>query len=292
MILVTGASGTVGSELLRLLTHRNAQVRAMTRDPARLDAVDALHADVVRADFDDPESLRRAVHGVDCVFLATAPGARIAEHDKAMIDAAMAARVRKIVKLSAIGESTGGDGARPADWHGPGERLLATSGLTWSALRPTSFASNALRWAEAVRADEPVPTPTGPGKQGVIDPRDIAAVAVEALLTDTADGAAHVLTGPELLSAPEMVAQLSEEIGRPLRAVDVPLDVARQQMLAAGFAPAVVDVAVRGYRFVRDGGNAVLTHDVHDILGRPARTFRTWAREHRDAFIGSAADRS
>jgi uncharacterized protein YbjT (DUF2867 family) len=94
MILVTGASGTVGSEVLRLLSHRNAQVRAMTRNPARLDALDVLHPDVVRADFDDPESLRRAVHGVDCVFLATAPGARIAEQDKAMIDAAMAAGVR------------------------------------------------------------------------------------------------------------------------------------------------------------------------------------------------------
>jgi uncharacterized protein YbjT (DUF2867 family) len=108
--------------------------------------------------------------------------------------------VRKIVKLSAIGESTAGDGARPADWHAPGERLLAASGLTWSALR---------------------------------------------LLTDTVDGAAHTLTGPELLSAPEMVAQLGEEIGRPLETVDVPLDVARQQMLAVGFDLAVVDVAVR-----------------------------------------------
>jgi hypothetical protein len=88
-----------------------------------------------------------------------------------------------------------------------------------------------------------------------------------------------------------MVTQLGEEIGRPLESVDVPLDVARQQMLAAGFDPAVVDVAVRGYRLVRDGGNAVLTHDVHHILGRPARTFRTWAREHRDAFLGPAADR-
>jgi uncharacterized protein YbjT (DUF2867 family) len=263
----------------------------MTRNPARLDALDVLHPDVVHADFDDPESLRRAVHGVDCVFLATAPGARIAEHDKAMIDAAMAAGVRKIVKLSAIGQSTADGGARPADWHSPGEHLLATSGLTWSALRPTSFASNALHWAQAIRADEPVPAPTGPGKQGVIDPRDIAAVAVEALLTDTVDGAAHTLTGPELLSAPEMVAQLSEEIGRPLETVDVSLDVARQQMLAAGSDPVVVDVAVRGYRLVRDGGNAVLTHDVHHILRRPARTFRTWARQHRNSFLGPAADR-
>ncbi|WP_346277406.1 NAD(P)H-binding protein [Pseudonocardia sp.] len=267
MILVTGASGTVGGEVLRLLTHRNAQVRAMTRDPARLDAVDIVRPDVVRADFDDPESLRRAVHGVGCVFLASAPGARIVEHDLAMIDAALTSGVRKIVKLSAIGESTAGDGARPADWHDPGERALAASGLAWSALRPTSFASTALHWAQPVRADEPVSAPTGPGRQGVIDPHDVAAVAVEALLTDALDGAAHTLTGPELLSTPEMVTQLGEEIGRPLESVDVPLDVARQQMLAAGFDPAVVDVAVRGYRLVRDGGNAVLTDDVLRILG-------------------------
>ncbi|HEY0693092.1 MAG TPA: NAD(P)H-binding protein [Kribbella sp.] len=287
MILVTGATGTIGCEVLRLLARRGVRLRAMTRDPARLRLPAVADIDTVQADFAHPDSLRPAVAGVESVFLLTAPGASVPEHDLAMIQAARASAVRKVVKLSAIGGGEHGTGGntRPSDWHDPGERALAASGLAWSALRPTSFASNALHWAEAIRGDEPIPNLTGTGAQGVVDPRDVAAVAVEALLTDEHDGAAHTLTGPELLSVPDQVAVLAEELGRPIETVDVPPDAVRQQMLSTGLEPSVIDVAVHGYQLVRAGGNAVVTDDVHRILGHPARNFRIWARDHRDAFL-------
>jgi uncharacterized protein YbjT (DUF2867 family) len=285
MILVTGATGTIGSEVLRLLARRGTPLRAMSRDPGRLPADSGIEP--VRADYADPESLRRAVAGVDSVFLLTAPGASVREHDLAMIHAVRSSGVRKVVKLSAVGGGEpGADGAsRPSDWHEPGERALAASGLAWSALRPSWFASNALRWTGAIQAGEPVANMTGAGVQGVVDPRDVAAVAVEALLTDEHDGTAHTLTGPEPISVPDQVAVLAEELGRPIQTVDVPPDAARRQMLAAGLDPSVVDVAVRGHQLVRAGGNAVVTDDVARILGHPARTFRTWVRDHRDAFL-------
>ncbi|GAA5003731.1 hypothetical protein GCM10023257_55890 [Streptomyces hyderabadensis] len=121
--------------------------------------------------------------------------------------------------------------------------------------------------------------------QGVVDPRDVAEVAVEALLDDEHDAAAVTLTGPDLISVPDQVAHLSELLGRPISTVDIPLDVAREHMLANGLHPSVVDVAVRGFQLVRDGGNAVVTDDVERILGRPARSFRTWARDQRGAFL-------
>ena len=293
MILISGATGTIGSEVLRLLAGRGVRLRAMTRDPARLRLPGGDGVDAVRADFENPDSLRRALDGVDSVFLLTAPGAWVPEHDLAMIHAVRSSGVRKVVKLSAIGSGEHGtDGnTRPAEWHDPGERALAASGLAWTALRPTAFASNALRWAAVIRAGGPVPNMTGTGTQGVVDPRDVAAVAVEALLTDELDGAAHTLTGPELVSVPDQVAQLAEELGRPVDTVDLPPDAVRQQMLAAGVDPSVIDVAVRGYELVRAGGNALVTDDVERALGRPARAFRTWVRDHRDAFLtdGDAA---
>ncbi|GAA3436266.1 SDR family oxidoreductase [Kutzneria kofuensis] len=284
MILVTGATGTVGSEVLRLLARRGAPLRAMTRN--RLPSVEA-GVEVVHADYEDPEALRRAAAGVESVFLLTAPGAWVPAHDLAMINAARAGGVRKVVKLSAIrGRLPAGDGnAMPANWHAPGEQALADSGLAWTVLRPSAFASNTLRWAGSIRAGQPVPNMTGTGGQGVVDPRDVAEVAVEALLGAEHDGTAYTLTGPELVSVPDQVAQLAELLGRPIGTVDVPPDQAREQMLAGGFDPSVVDVAVHGFRLVRDGGNAVVTDDVHRLLGRPARSFRTWARDHRDAFL-------
>lgn len=271
MILVTGAGGTVGSVVVRLLVERGVPLRAMTRNPDR--------ADAVRADFEDPASLREAVRGVGSVFLLTAPGGHIPGHDQAMITAAVAGGVRKVVKLSAVGGRSG-----PAQWHAPGEQALAGSGLAWTVLRPSSFASNALRWAAAIRSGEPVPNTTGAGAQGVVDPRDVAEVAVEALLDDRHDGATYTLTGPAAVSVPDQVTDLAEVLGRSLTTVDVPIEAVRRQMVANGLDPSLVDVAVRGQQLVRAGENTLVTGDVARVLGRPARTFRTWASDHRAAF--------
>lgn len=289
MILITGATGTIGSEVLRLLAGRDGvRLRAMTRDPGRVRL--PAEVDVVQADFTRPDTLRRAADGVDSVFLLTAPGAWVADHDLAMIGAARAAGARKIVKLSAIGDSTTGTTGTtrtlPADWHHPGEQALAAGGLAWSVLRPAAFASNALHWADAIWAGEPVPNMTGTGAQAVVDPRDVAAVAVEALRTEAYDGQAVTLTGPAPLSVPDQAEQLAAALGRPVRTVDVPPEAARTRMLAAGMDPSVVDVAVRGYAYVRAGGGAVVTGEVERVLGHTARTFRTWARDHRRAFPG------
>jgi uncharacterized protein YbjT (DUF2867 family) len=158
------------------------------------------------------------------------------------------------------------------------------SGLTWTILRPSSFASNALRWAGPIRAGDPIPNMTGTGVQGVIDPRDVAEVAVAALTRPEHDGQTYTLTGPELLSVPGQTTQLGEVLGRTINTMDVPLDAAREQMLASGMDRAFVDVVINGAEFAREGGNAILTDDVERVVGRPPRTFRTWADDHRHAF--------
>jgi uncharacterized protein YbjT (DUF2867 family) len=279
MILVTGATGTIGREVVRLLAADGRQVRAMARTPAPVpDGVE-----VVRGDFGDAGSLAAAAKGVTAVFLLTAPGPWVAEHDAAMLAAARTAGVRTVVKLSAIGTGETPE-ARVGDWHLPGEQAVRSSGLAWTVLRPSSFASNALQWAAAIRAGAPIPNPTGTGVQGVVDPRDVAAVAARALTTPDHDGHVYTLTGPELLSVPDMADQLGHALARTVGTVDLPLEVYRDQLGAAGMDPAFVETAVSGARLVARGGNARLTDDVERVLRRPARTFAAWARDHRAAF--------
>lgn len=281
MILITGATGTIGSEVVRLLAAKGEQVRAMTRHPSRTG--DQPGVQVVRGDFGDRDSLAKAADGAGILFLLSAPGPWIVQHDEAMLAAARAAGVRKVVKLSAIGTGEqAGTGA--GDWHLPGEQALRSSGMAWTVLRPSSFASNALRWAAAIRSGDPVPNTTGTGVQGVIDPRDVAEAAAQALTSEDHAHSVLTLTGPQLLSVPDMAAQLGSVLGRTLHTADVPSEAYREQMLAAGIDPVFAEAAVNGSRRVAQGGNARLTGEVQAMLGRPPRTFRTWAHDHRDAF--------
>jgi uncharacterized protein YbjT (DUF2867 family) len=288
MILVTGATGTVGSELVRLLAGQGLAVRAMTRDPSR---VRTAGAEAVRGDFADRTSLDRAVAGASALFLLTAPGKPVADHDLAMLDAARRAGVRRVVKLSAIGGGAidDGEGGTAGGWHLAGERAARESGMAWTVLRPTTFASNTLSWADAIRAGQPVPNPAGDGRQGVIDPRDVAAVAYATLTSEAHDAQTYTLTGPELLTAREQAAQIGAALGRTVEVVDVTSETMREQLVAAGADPGFADLAARGMELVRRGGNAVTTDDVALVLGRPAGTFAAWAHDHRDRFLGGGA---
>lgn len=279
MILVTGATGTIGTELVRILAERGERVRAMTRNPEGAN----LPAEVVRGDFEDRGSLEGAVAGADAVFLLDAPGPWIERHDLAMLEAVRSGGVAKVVKLSAIG--TGEDAELMAGgWHLPGEQALRAGEAAWTILRPSTFAANTLHWAALIRAGQPVANLTGNGTQGVIDPRDVAEVAAEALTTPDHAGRIYTLTGPELLSAPDQVEILRKVLGRPIGIVDVPLSVAKEQMIAAGQDPEFAEGAMAGQRFIAEGGNARLTGDVATVLGRAARSYATWAGDHRAAF--------
>ncbi|WP_158849780.1 NAD(P)H-binding protein [Saccharothrix deserti] len=250
MLLITGATGTTGREVVRLLTDRSVAFRAMSRTPT---------GDQVHGDHTDPASLDRAVEGVDALFLLGPGTPEQAAYDLAVLDAAKRAGVTKVVKMSVIPVGP------VAEWHRPGEE--ATRAFpAWTLLRPSLFASNSLQWAPQIAAGEPIPNPMGTTRLGVVDPRDLAEVAVEALLGDHHERT-YTLTGPELLSAPEQVAVLSDILGRTLSTVDVPLD-------------ALPEAYAEGVRAVRSGDGSILSDDVAEVLGRPARTFATWAREH------------
>lgn len=280
MILVTGASGTTGSLVVRQLTERGVAVRAMTR--THLDPAPGV--EVVRADFDDPASLAEAVAGVDAVYLVTAAATPTPHHDLALLAAATSADVRRVVKLSAIGTGERFDGAVIGAWHLAAEDAVRSSGLEWTILRPPSFASNLLWYAAAVRAGDPIPNLTGTGRQGIIDPHDIAAVAAEALTASVHTGQTYTLTGPELLGMADQADILARVTGHPIGHVDLSVEESQAQLVASGMTPEAVAAAGLGMRWARAGHAELLTDTVTAVLGRKPGTVEQWATEHAAAF--------
>ena len=198
MILVTGATGTVGREVVAQLLGAGQPVRGMTRNPtkAKFDP----RVEVVQGDFADADSLAKAVNGADRVFSLTL-GPQTGSHERALAAAAKKAGVRRIVKLGAMG----GDGeTRNAirRWHEEGEQAIRESGIPWTVVRPGRFMSNALHWRESIRRQGKVFSNYGDGKLPSVHPRDIAAVAVRALTSAECFGKALEVTGPVALSMP------------------------------------------------------------------------------------------
>ena len=281
MILVTGATGTIGSEVVRQLVARGEKVRALTRDPGKARVPSEVEA--VRGGPADRASVDAALTGAEVAFLVGVFGPDDAEHDRGLVEAARAAGVRRIVKLSGIG--TGDPVVGPVGgWHVAGEQAVRDSGLEWTVLRPSAFASNTLGWAASVRAGTPLPNTSGAGGQGVVDPRDVAGVAVAALLDAGHSGRTYTLTGPEVLSVPDQAAVLAEVLGRPVEVRDLSSAEAREYLLGLGYSDTFVDASEISREFVRNGGNEVVTGEVREVLGRPPRTYRQWAQDHRAAF--------
>jgi len=280
MILVTGATGTVGSEVVTQLLAAGKQVRAMTRNPskAKFDS----RVDVVKGDFESPESLQRAVSGVERVFSLTF-GPRIGIHERNLSVEAKKAGVRHIVKLSALG---GDEEVRNAirKWHDEGEQAIRETGIPLTVVRPGAFMSNALHWRETIRSQGKVFSNYGEGKLPPVHPRDIAAVVVRALASEGHEGKEYSVTGPEALTVGEQVRILSNAIGRTIEYVPVTDEMARKGMESAGMPVFLIDALLPFAEFIRRGKAGHVHRTVETVTGRAAFTFSDWARENATAF--------
>jgi uncharacterized protein YbjT (DUF2867 family) len=282
MILVIGATGNVGKHVVRGLLAAGRPVRALVRSA---DAP-AHHlpegVEIARGDLAAPETIRAALGGVDRMYLLPPMVPNMPALEAGAIDEAKKAGVRHIVKHSNMGAPEGPSTMQR--WHRAGERLIEASGIAWTFVRPTGFMTNAYAWAETIRTQGAVYSPGGSGKLAVVDPRDIAAVAVRALTESSHEGKAYDVTGPEALSTAEQVAVLAEAIGKPLRYIDVPEPAARDAMRAMGMPDPIVTALLEFMRLVRAGEAAHVSRDVELVTGSPARTFASWVRENVQAF--------
>ena len=277
-ILVTGATGTVGRQVVSQLLATDVRVRALTRDPDLANLPDAV--DVRRGDLTVPESLDACLDGVDVVFLVwTADPAAVSN----AVDR-INKYVRRIVFLSSPHQTPHPLFQQPnplAAMHAEIERLIKASALDWTFLRPGMFAANARSWwAPQIRAGDVVRWPYADAPTAPIHEADIAAVAVSTLLDARHNSADYVLTGPQSLTQREQVEIIGDVVGRSLRFEEIAPEAARQEL---GFPLPAVNMLLNAWA-AAIGHPALVTSTVADITGNPARSFRDWVIDHVDEF--------
>jgi uncharacterized protein YbjT (DUF2867 family) len=279
MIVITGATGTVGSELVTaLLPTQAGHMRVLTRNPG---AVFPDGAQKIVADLGDSD-LAPVLDGVHAVFLLT-DGLHIAAHDQRLVAAAQRAGVERIVKLSV--RNVGHDATDPiTTLHRAGEEAIRDSGIGWTFLRPTAFMSNALNWAGMIAADQVVYAPFAVGRAAVVDPADIAAVAAACLTQDGHNHRVYELTGPEPLSPSDQVAILSQVLGRDLRYAEADPASTLAQMVSYGMPKELAHAVIELFRSTVEPYNFEPTGEITAITGRPARSFTDWAQAHHNDF--------
>ncbi|MFE7274964.1 NmrA family NAD(P)-binding protein [Streptomyces sp. NPDC057623] len=270
-ILVTGATGTVGRQVVAELLARGHAVRALTRDAAGADFPAGV--EVVQGDLTEPESLVAALDGVTGLHLITFGGAYFAplETGPRILELAREAGVRRVTVLHGGGPSLLEDAVR------------ADEGVAWTVLMPVEFMANALEWADGIVTSGEVSEPFVSRLSAMVHEGDIGAVAAVALTEEGHGGQEYVITGPELLTVADKVAAIAAARGREIALVELTEEQAVARWRAAGHPEDVIGFLLEAYGNTPEVGRTVVD-TVEKVTGRPARTFGQWAGAHADAF--------
>lgn len=285
VILVTGATGHVGSQVVASLSQAQVACRALVRSPERADDLRGYDIDIAVGDFAEPESLDDALRGVTAALLVSPPGPQQTAQETAFIDAAARAPMPPhLVKIASIGA------APDAPYyfgrtHGEIIETLRSSGVPHTVLAPNGYLQYLETHAVSIARDGVLATPGGDAEISHIDVRDVAAVAA-AILTDPTGHAAKTydLTGPAPVSYADIAEVFTRVVGRPVQYVDVPVDQARAAMLGDGMPEWLVDGILDLGAFYRTGAAAVVSGDVERLTGRGPRSVEEFIRDHPAVF--------
>jgi uncharacterized protein YbjT (DUF2867 family) len=282
VILITGATGTIGRQLVLELKTRRAPMRVLTRNPERarnfLGDVECAVGDLSR-----PETVAKALVGIESAFLLSPLDPSLPAWETGFARAAKKAGVRRLVKLSALGADPRSPAAI-ARWHGEAEAEVARAGVPFTVLRPAAFYQNFLRSADSIRRGT-LAAPMGGAPIAMVDARDVGAAAAALLTAPSFEGAATLtLTGPAPLTYADAASALSRGLGRPVAYTDTAPDDARRGMLAAGMPAWLIDALLGLAEQCRAGRADVRSDDVRRATGREPLALDRFARDHAAAF--------
>ena len=286
MILLTGASGSAGGAVLKAVAKTNRPFRAMYRsreDAARVSA----NTPTVIADFADKPSLRRALEGVDTVYLVCSPLRELVELESNMVDTCRETGVRHLVLNSALGA---GDYSKSfPSWHRKVEEKLKTSGIEYTILRPNSFMQNILTYyAPTIRTQGAFYAAMGNARTSFIDVRDLAAVATKTLTTGGHTGKIYELNGPQALTYAEVAEKISRTSGRKVQYVDIPAERQKQSMLDQRMPEWQVTALLDLQAYYTGGKGGEVDEVLANLLGRTPTTMDQFLAEFADSFAAQA----
>ena len=286
MILVTGAAGTTGSEVVRLLAAKGVRVRALVRNPDKAKLFHGPGVEVVVADLEKPATLDPVLKGVDKVYLVSSPDPRVGLLHGNLIESAKRAGVKQIVRLSALGAATNSP-SQILKWHGEVDERLSRSGLSFVILRPHSFMQNLLASRASIQSEGKLYAPMKEGKISPIDARDVAACAAAVLTSEGHSGRMYELTGPEALTYATIAEKIGAAIGRTVEYVDVPPDAAREGMIAAGYPAWLAEALGELYSVHASGAAADVSGTVEKLTGKKPRSLDVFAKDFAGVFAGN-----
>ena len=283
-ILVLGATGNVGSQVVQQLANVGVNTRAAVRSISKASAFKDAGVESVKMDLNKPETVQAALEGVEKVFLLTPPFPNMAEITANLVEAAKKAQVKYIVKQSGMSADTESTVAL-LRWHREGEKMIEASGIPFTFLRPNAFMQNyANTSGRTIKTQSTFYMPLADGKVSLVDVRDIAAVAVAALTQKGHEGKTYEITGSEALSNEQIAEILSTVAGRKITYVNVSDDAASQGMKASRMPGVLIDALIELNKIQRAGYASTVSPVVEQVTGKKPISFEQFARDYVEAF--------
>lgn len=283
-VLVTGATGTVGSLVVKELSRRGALVRAAVHDAAKGGRIQGANIEIYQVDYGKRETLEAALRGVETLYLLTPFTPDQVNMARDIVDEAGRAGVRHIVKQSGIGADAE-PGITVGRLHREVERYIEASGIPYTHLRPNFFMQNFVNYfGDSIKKEGKIYLPLGEGRVSYVDARDIAAVAGVVLTGTGHEGKVYNITGPAALSLNDVALSLSRALGKKVAYIDVPEDAARKGMKGAGMADWAVNCLMELHGVARAGYASAVTDTVERLTGKKPRTFDEFAKDNAGYF--------
>jgi uncharacterized protein YbjT (DUF2867 family) len=283
MILLTGVTGKTGGATAKALLDKGQTFRAIVRNADKAAALKAAGVDLVIGDVADRAVLDRALKGVEKALMIMPNGQKQLELEQQFVDAAKAAGVKHVVKMSSM-EAMPDATAPIPKIHYASEQYLAASGLAWTMLKPNFFMQNFLGSAGTIKEQGRFFMPMADGKTVMVDVRDIGAVAAHVLTTPGHAGKKYEITGPEELSFHDVGARMTEVLGRPVQYVHVPMAAYRQTLARFLTNEWHLNAVCELFQEIADGQDLHVTDTVQKLLGRPPTSLAQFIRDHKAVF--------